>query len=219
MLSVTGPSRSVYKGHTASILLLLIAPSVWGKAEFSDYVSFSLGMVNVSFTETESMLKSDDDDEPAEGANTGPGAGAASVMSLEMGYHRPWSEKKEIFGKFILPFQSAAGNALVYGGGGMNYFFSGQGAYLKGDFSEASVRIAPKLRYYAGGQLGLGYLIYTTQTAKKTDILFDLGAHGGMLYHWKDRWSWRAEVGMGRGVGTNVSASMMRMFFGTAFSF
>lgn len=191
---------------------------VQADSDLSKYVSASVGMVNVSFTESESVLTSGEvEDEGTE--NETPGSGSASIMSLEFSYHKPFSVNKEIFGRFIIPFQPSSGNALIYGGGGMNYFFNGQGTDVKSESSHIDLRVTPKFRYYVGGLLGLGYLVYVTESAKKSDILLDLGAQGGVIYAYKERWGIKGEFSISRGVGTKVSTNTMRMMLGTTYTF
>lgn len=209
--------ESNFRYHKLLILSgLLLLDSARAESDYSKYISTSLGMVNVSFAESDTVLSSSEDDD---GAATKPGSGSASIMSFDMSYHVPTSAKREWFARMIIPFQPSSGNALVYGGFGMNHFFNGQSSDVMSNDSEVDVRITPKFRYYAGGQVGFGYLIYVTESAKKTDILMELGAQAGTIYAWKERWGIKGELSIGRGVGTKVSTTSMRMIVGTTYTF
>lgn len=183
-------------------------------ADLSDSFSISLGMVNVSFTESESTLASDDGEEPEEA-----GSGSSAVISLDLTYNRPLDEKKDVYGRIIVPFMTTTGSGLVLGSGGMNYYFSGLSSDIKTDDQDVKVRISPDMRYYVGGELGFGYLIYTTESAKKSDILLNIGGHGGLLYSFRDHWSVKGELGIGKGVGTKVSTTMMKVIFGVNYTY
>lgn len=192
---------------------ILFSQSVWA-IDLSDSLSISLGMVNVSFTESESTLASEEGEETEEA-----GSGSSAVISLDLTYNRPLDERKDFFARLIVPFMTSTGSGLVLGSGGMNYYFSGLSSDIKSEDPNVQVRISPDMRYYVGGELGFGYLIYTTESAKKSDILLNIGGHGGVLYSFRDHWSIKGELGIGKGVGTKVSTTMMKVFFGLSYTY
>lgn len=183
-------------------------------ADLADSFSISLGMVNVSFTESPSALESEEGEEAEEA-----GSGSSAVISLDMTYNRPLDDKKEIYARGIVPFMPSTGAGLILGGGGMNYYFNGLSADVKRDDESVRLRISPSMRYYVGAELGFGYLIYTTESAKKSDLLLNIGGHGGMTYAFRDNWSFKGELGIGKGMGTKVSTTMMRVMLGLSYTF
>lgn len=182
--------------------------------DLADSFSISLGMVNVSFTESQSALESEEGEEAEEA-----GSGSSAVISLDMTYNRPLDDKKEIYVRGIVPFMPSTGAGLILGGGGMNYYFNGLSSDVKRDDGSVSLRISPSMRYYVGGELGFGYLIYTTESAKKSDLLLNIGGHGGMTYTFRDNWSFKGELGIGKGMGTKVSTTMMKVMLGLSYTF
>lgn len=182
-------------------------------SDFENYLSLTTGMVNLSYTEVASQIKQTNDTLKKE-----PGSGSASVLSLSASYHMPMDIKKEIYFSGIVPFSTASGSALMSGNVGGNYFFNGISSSIKSVNSEVVFKVKPKFRYYAGGDAGLAYLIYVTKTAKKTDFIIDLSAHVGGIYSWKDRWNIKAEAGFGKGMGTKVSSTGMKLFAGVTYS-
>ncbi len=187
-------------------------------AEYAHYFSSSLGMINMSFQEGETPISSLDPDED-EIIPRLQDSGTSSVLSMELSYHVPISAKMDYFGKLVLPIQLSSGDSYVYGGGGMNYFFGGLSSELSAENQTVRIRMTPRLRYYAGGQVGLGYLVYLTETAKKTDMVLDVSAHGGGIYSFRGRWGIKGEVGYGMGFGTNISTTGLRIFVGSTYTF
>lgn len=181
--------------------------------DLENYFSLTTGMVNLSYTEVASQIKQSNDTLKKE-----PGSGSSSVLSLSASYHIPLDVKKEVYFSGIVPFSTASGSALMSGNVGGNYFFNGVSSSIKSENSEVIFRLRPKFRYYAGGDLGLAYLIYVTKTAKKTDFILDLSAHVGGIYSWKERWGIKAEAGFGKGMGTKVSSTAMKLFVGVTYS-
>lgn len=207
-------SKTKFKKITLCILGLLVNDNCLAKKELANYYSASIGMVNISFAESDSTLAGDEDEEDAP-----PGSGSASVMSMELSYHVPTSLKKEFFFRTLIPFQPTTGNALILGGAGMNYFINGQSSAVQTDNEDIEIRIMPKFRYYVGGQISFGYLVYNTETAKKSDILMELGAQGGAIYAWNEHWGIKGEAGFGRGIGTKVATTGIRIMLGTTYTF
>lgn len=182
--------------------------------DLSDSFSISLGMVNVSFTESQSALESEDGEVTEEA-----GSGSSAVISLDMTYNRPLDDRKEIYARGIVPFMPSTGAGLILGSGGMNYYFNGLSSDITREDDGLRLRISPSIRYYVGGELGFGYLIYTTESAKKSDLLLNIGGHGGMTYAFRDNWSFKGELGIGKGMGTKVSTTMMKVMLGLSYTF
>lgn len=200
------------KGLVATSFLLSFSVFA-ADSDLENYLSLTTGMVNLSYAEVASQIKQTNDTLKKE-----PGSGSASVLSVSASYHLPLDVKKEVYFSGIVPFSTASGSALMSASLGGNYFFNGISSSIRSENSDVVFKLKPKFRYYAGGDLGLAYLIYVTNTAKKTDFILDLGAHVGGIYSWKDRWNIKAEAGFGKGMGTKVSSTGMKLFAGVTYS-
>lgn len=195
-----------------SFLLALFSEQLYATS-FDHYATASLSMVNLSYTETESQLEDDNtlnDKTPA--------SSSASVISLDVSYDIPLDIKKTMFFKGVFPFMTATGSSLVSLSGGMNYFFKSMSSSSSGVTPGSNLKVFPQWRYFAGGQVGVGYLIYTTDTAKKSDIMIQLAIQGGVIYNLGEKWGVKGELVIGRGSGTAASATNMSMMAGLTYT-
>jgi hypothetical protein len=167
-------------------------------------------MVNVSFAENASGLK------PKEGSTPELASGSASIISLKASFDYIASPKRTYFGSAIVPL--FGGDYGVFMGlGGVNFFFNDLSSMF--DFSDngSSISIMPKKRYYWGLSTGLGYLIYSSETAKKSDIAFFLGGQGGIIYNIKPNLDLKADLTIGRLTGISTTSISMQAFFGISY--
>jgi len=73
------------------------------------------------------------------------------------------------------------------------------------------------MRFYWGTNAGVGFLVYNTTTAKKSDLIFDLELHGGGIMNFKKEWGLRGEAGLSRGTGVSTSTIAMKIFIGLSY--
>ena len=173
-------------------------------------------MYNITVTENESAIKSTDTTVTVEDKSEATSS-AAAVTVFEFNYDFLQTEGRGFFVKGVVPLISAGGSSAFLGAGGLNWYFGGAPSVFSYTNLGSTVRLIPKFRYYAGASLGVGYVVYDTESAKKSDIYFDLGFHGGVLYNFGKKWGMRGEVGMGRGTGVTTSSMGMKIFIGSLY--
>lgn len=167
-------------------------------------------MVNVNVTENASTLVADSNGNEVSEASTA----AVSVISLNMTYEFQNYVQKSYFLKATAPLISSDGSGMFLGGIGANWYFNSLSSLFSFDDQGSNMTISPTSRYYLGGFAGVGYLVYITDTAKKSDLLFELGLHGGAIFNFKKDWGLRAELGLGRGTGVATSTIGIKAFVG-----
>ena len=75
----------------------------------------------------------------------------------------------------------------------------------------------PKWRYFAGAEMGLGYLIYKTTEKKKGDVNAEFGPRGGVSYQINNKWGVKAEGIYTIGAGTITSSSSLKIMLGATY--
>ena len=184
---------------------------------FSPVLNTSFGMFDLGLTENSSTLSSTDttvvvEDSVATATNV-------AATSFEVNYEFVTYAKKSFFGRAIVPLVSPDGSGIFMGSIGANFYLNSMATVFSYNEKGTSITISPKFRYYWGGSTGIGYVIYNTVSAKKSDVFFDLGLHGGAVYNWKKGWGIRGEVGASRGTGVATSSFGIRYFVGAAYYF
>ncbi len=178
-------------------------------------VTASMGMVSVSISENESSLESTDDisnDETTE-SEISP----ITPISLELQYNFQNYLNKSVYLKTIFPLVTEDGSGYYLGAIGLNYYLNSQSSIFSFKDEGTTLRLSHKTRYYLGGYLGAGYLIYNTTSAKKSDLMLDITGLGGLSYSLKKDWSLFGEIGASRLTGINTSGFGMKVFFGGTF--
>lgn len=187
------------------ILLFLIGMSAAKASE--DFITAGISMVNVSYAESSSSIQADE----TTGTKPLAESGSASVMSLSVNYETPSSVNRTHFYRVVVPLLGSGDSSFFSAAVGMNYFF-GNLATNKINLDEGTrIEFRPKMRYYVGGQLGGSYLVYTTTTKKKSDVLFELGVQGGMHYSFGERYGLNIEGFFGRGTGVATTTTNMKL--------
>ena len=184
-----------------------ICLSAFGYEKMTDELTASLGMVNLSYTEVTTKL---------EGLTniSVPTGGGISVLAanfhykINPEYHSSW------YINGTVPFLSSSGDSYFALGGGYEYYFSKLGNRTLIESKGTTVRMAPKFHYFVGGELGVGYFVYTTEEAQKSDTIFEIGAMGGASYAWKKNWSLRGQLSVSKGVGVATSTFGIKLLVG-----
>ena len=192
----------------------------WSTATYSDtkippQISFCLGSVSGSFAENPDSLKSTDG---TASTTSTPYAGSASSMTLEMSYEFFNTLKRSYFIKGSGPIVGTTPDKYFSADAGINFYFTQLASQAKVSDFNFEMKLVPKMRYYAGPSLGVGYLVYNTKSATKSDVLFQLGGQGGMIYTINPKWGIKAELAAARAVGVLVSSTVVKILIGASYN-
>lgn len=193
------------------ISLLASQAHAYDTSGISPQITFNVGSVMSTFAENESQLETTDG---TTGNSAEAAAGSSSSMSLDVMFEYFNSLKTSFFIRGMGPVVGTTADRYFSVVGGMNYYFGGIGSKTVFKDQDFEFKIIPKIRYYAGGSLGLGYLTYSTKSATKGDILLEIGGHGGMLYPISPKWAMRGELGLAKSVGVLVSSTEIKILIG-----
>lgn len=201
---------------TKSLFVFLLICSSSFAQEFSGLTSYSIGMVNISVTENESSLESTDTSVTTDDSSTST-AKSVSAISFNMNYEFSFEQKRSYFVKATVPMMTSDGAGLFLGGVGFNMYLNDLGSIFKTNIGGSEIVMVPKLRYWWGANTGIGYLVYNTESAKKSDVIFDLSVHGGAAYSFGEKWGMKGEAVIGRGTGVATTTMNIRIFFGLTY--
>lgn len=194
----------VAAGLTVSCAFALDTP---GKS----FWTASGGISSLSFQEKEALQNEDTDFEK------NAQSGSASILSLNLTRQIPFDSNQSVFIRGMTPAFTGE-SRLFLAGGGYSYFF---GDTIISDteitLGEGKITVQPGFRYYVGVQSDVGYLFYTSETARKTDLVFELGGHAGALYRWRDKMDIHAQVEFSQGIGSVANTTNLRYFLGLGF--
>jgi len=146
----------------------------------------------------------------SEGTGETQASGSSSTIGLNVGYeYFPGTGYSFVVGGSI-PILGVSETSILMIGGAMNFYFMGLGT--SGSFfgEDGAISFNPGMRLFAGPTINVGYLVYQTETAKKSDVLFDVGAHAGVVYNLSQSYGVKAYAAFGRGVGVVTSSINMR---------
>lgn len=195
------------------IFIALISSPALGKESYSDTISYSLGMVNHSVTPNESSLVATD--ETTETTDEAEAAAAAvSAISLQVNYEFKTYAQKSYFMAGTFPVMTSEGTGVYSGNIGMNWYFGDLGTRYSYTNNGKTMTITPKSRYYWGASTGVGYVVYNTESAKFTDVFFDLGLHLGAGWAWGKKRAIKVEAGASRATGINTTGIRINAFLG-----
>lgn len=177
---------------------------VFGEGSF---VTAGVNMVNVSYAESASSIEPN----ATTGVKPEAEAGSLSVMSLTVNFEKSATVNRTYFARASVPLIGSGDSSFLSINCGVNYFFSSMATDQASVDEGTRIEFRPKVRYYVGGQLGGAYLVYTTTTKKRSDILFELGGQGGMLYSFGKNYGLNVEGFFGRGTGVNTTTTNMKL--------
>lgn len=196
------------------LLITLISLSSYAAEKYYNNISYTLGMVNHSVTPNESALVSTDSTVQAEDSSAEAASAAVSTISFKLDWEFQNSGKKSYFLSTIIPVMTSQGTGVYSGSVGMNFYFGDLGTKYTFSLNGKTMTFIPKTRYYWGFFTGPGYVVYNTESAKYTDVFFDLGLHLGGIWAWGKDKGYKAEAGLSRATGINTSGIKMNLFFG-----
>lgn len=193
------------------IALLMSLPV---KSESGNYqVNLGVGMINASYSENPSGITSS-----SATASKAAASGSASIMPFEVGIEKAVTQKRSYTAKLTLPGIAPSKDSYLHIGVGANFYFKSLSSVENFSSDQQVLTIETPWRFYWGIDTGATYLVYTTKVEKKSDLIFELGAHVGILRKINSRWAGRAEIGLARGLGVQTSAMTMKIIFGAALS-
>jgi hypothetical protein len=180
--------------------------------------TFSLGMVNNSVVENESGIEITDTTVASGDSASVDAAQPVSNISLALN----WSfgvKKKSAWGAMVVvPLLVTAATSFFMGGVRYRYFLYSISSGFNYAQKGITFHIIPKLRFFVGGSLTGGYLIYNTDSAKKTDASFNLGLEGGIMYQWNRKYAIEGSLALIKRTGILTSGMGMNMFLGVGIS-
>lgn len=192
-------------------MVLIQSPLASAEQGFDDELTFMIGMVSASYTETESALEGENKTDPATGA----------VSSLAAGVHWKFSssEKKSYYLTSTFPLMSGDGSSYFSMGGGVEFYLTPLGSRIGMENMGTTIKLSPKLTYFWGIETGLSFLVYLTETAKKSDLLFDIGAIGGGHYAINDKLIFKGSLAVMKGTGVSTNTITIKILMGATIYF
>lgn len=175
-------------------------------------LSFLIGSINTSWSESSAELTVEDEDNVDE-----PQSGSSSALPLEATWEYYVSPKKSYFIRGSVPLIPTGADRYFFAGGGMNFYFKSISS--KGSYRDAIVdlKFIPQWRYYWGLDAGLVFLVYGTGTQQKGDISAELGGHVGVIYTINQNWGAKIEAGYSLGNGVATSSNNIKVLLGATY--
>lgn len=193
-------------------IFILIIKSAY---PFDKEIHFSIGLDSVSFTENESTL----DDSSTFTKKAPPANGTMSQISLNVKYHFFHHEKMSIYGLATLPALNTGSTGYFQSGAGINFYIGSQSGRTQTNYDSVKISTDPIWRYFWGIQTGLGYLIYATNNAEKSDIQFETSIHCGAIYNFNKDFGMTSTINIGRGIGVASTTLVTRALIGVTYFF
>ena len=193
-----------------SILFPLLG---FSKSGYVNEMAFSLGMVNNPVVENESTIETTDLTVVAPESSITE-AIPVSNISLSMNYSFLIKKKSSLGAFVVVPLVVAEGTSFFMGGLRYRSFLYSLSSGFNYAQKGITFHIIPRLRYYVGGSFSGGYLIYNTESAKKSDVSFNLGLEGGLMYQWNQKYSIDINIAMVKRTGIITTGMGMNIFLG-----
>jgi hypothetical protein len=195
--------------------LLTFSQVIWADSKIPGQLTFAIGSISANYSENPDQLKSTDG---TTSTTTTPYAGTASAMPIALTYEYFPNLSRAYFGKIAGPLMASSPDRYFSATGGVNFYFGKVASLAVVSDMNFEMKLIPKLRYYAGPAIGVGYLVYNTKSATKNDLLFELGGQGGVIYTINPKWAFRGELGAARGIGVLVSATVIKILLGATYN-
>jgi hypothetical protein len=196
-------------------LLVFFSQVVSADSKIPGQLSFALGSISANYTENPDQLKASDG---TTAAATTPYAGTASAMPVAITYEYFPNLKRAYFVKVVGPLMASTPDRYYSATLGVNYYFGKVATMAVVSDTNFEMKLIPKLRYFAGPAIGMGYIVYNTKSAIKNDIMFEIGGQGGVIYALGPQWALRAELGAARGIGALVSSTIIKILIGATYN-
>ena len=211
---------SYFRDQLPKIILLgLLIPNLTFASvdSYGQKVSASFGMVSVSVAENPSDITPSDPSNP--GTITAAENTSESFLSMELSYQFLNWKKSSLAAKLITPLITSNGTGYFMAGLNFNYYFNSIPSNYKFNNLGMSLIVVPKFQYYVGGYMAAGYLIYTTTSEKKSDIMLDISLLAGASYRITKKMSLKGEASFGRGFGVITTTTPIKFFVGVTYPF
>lgn len=197
--------------YVCFFMLIISQFALANTEKYSNEVSLSLGMSSISFAENEKTIQGENVSEIVTGSVS------AISMSVQYDFNNNMNYHDYISMVFpILPSSTGQFVDIVYG---RDFYFNGIASTSSFRTDGTSISFKPNFRYYAGYALGAGYLVYNTETATKSDIIFEIGGKGGASYSVMENLDLKLDLFVLKGVGVVTSSMVTKVFIGAAFTF
>jgi len=189
---------------------------IFANSNFHQVLTTSAGITNISITENASSLSGATGSGSA--SNTSEAAStSASVISIDINYEFMNYTNKSYYIRALAPLLSSDGSGVFLGGIGTNFYLNSLSSMFSYNDAGTSLTFIPSMRFYWGPAAGIGFVVYNTETAKKSDLIFDLEIHGGGVLNFKRDWGLRGEAAVSRGTGISSSTIGIKIFFGLSY--
>lgn len=206
------------KFKNVSISFLLLAFFVAASAQANSIpsqMSFEMGSISSSYAENPDKLEATDGTASTKATAY---SSTASALPLGISYEYFPNLKRSYLIKGVGPLVASSDDRYFSATIGVNFYFGMVASQAVVSDFNFSMKMIPKLRYYVGPSLGVGYLVYNTKSATKNDLLFEIGGQGGAIYTINPKWGLKAELGFSRGIGVLVSATTIKIMFGGVYN-
>lgn len=191
------------------IFLFLFSTQTFAGNFFHQNITANFGLVNFNLTENASSLTGEDTDAVSEG-----GTSASSVFSFDLLYEFQNYAGHSLFAKATGPLISSDNSGYFLGAIGINKYFNSLSTLFTFSDKGSRLSITPNFRYYIGAAFGVGFMVYNLESAKKSDVVFDIDLHGGAVYMFGKKWGLRGELGVSKGTGIATSSYVIKALFG-----
>lgn len=192
------------------IMISFLPLLVFAESEYTEEMTYSVGMVNASYTESASALQGENVQEAASGS-------IASISGNINWKFKPGLDKSYYTSVTFPLLPNTLGTYLGAHTGVEFYFGDKSGSRMKLHNSGTTIKLKPGNVFFWGFEGGLGYLVYSTESSKKTDMLLDLGLFTGMNYSVNEKWNFRIQAGFDRGTGVATATTIMKFFGGLTY--
>ena len=186
------------------IMLLFFSASGYSKSGFLNQSTLSLGMTTINFTETDEGL----------GSVEKPASGSNSFVSVDYNYQFMNKQDRSYYIRLFSPFLESSGSGYFGSTLGVNYYFNSISSEINFLSQNDSISLKPQIIYSFGAEVGTGYLVYLTETAKKSDILIEYSAQLSVSYAISRSNNIKLHMAFGQGIGAEVNALIMKLFLG-----